>query len=234
MINNTEIGKDISIKQLKEQGYSAIFLGIGAEEPIIYDLQVKANKSIITSTDILYSYSQGKKLDLGKIAIIGGGNVAMDTARVATRMNSKEVYIIYRRNRKLMPARDIEIEETERDGVKIIYNTKVIKANENKGKIDKIICTKTKAYDNMIIDIENSEFEINVDTIAFAIGFKSKTIYNINLKTEKNLVKIGENGETNIEGIFAGGDLTENKSTVCRAIKSGKKASIGIENYLQD
>ena len=155
----------------------------------------------------------------------------MDAARAAKRMNSKKVYILYRRNRELMPARDIEIEETKNDGVEIIYNTKVLKADTDGKKLTKITCIKTKLEEDKIIDIENSEYEMNVDTVVFAIGLKPKR--NLPITFEEGLAKIDEDGKTNIDGVFAGGDLTEKKSTVCRAISSGKRAAEGIHKYLQ-
>ena len=230
--NNVEFGKDITIESLKEEGYQAIFLGIGAEIPTTYDLGVKSDEGIITSTDILYSYSNGKKLDLGTVAVIGGGNVAIDSARVAKRMGAKKVYILYRRNRALMPARDIEIEDALKDGIEIIYNTKVVKAHEEKGKVKKITCIKTKIEDDKIIDIENSKHDINVDTVVFAIGLKPKLDFNI--EQENGLIKIDEYGKTSAEGVFAGGDVVHSKLTVCKAVSEGKKAAEGIDNYLQD
>ena len=230
--NNIEFGKDILIEELKEQGYLAVFLGIGAEKPLTYDLGVDNNKNILTSVDILHSYNKGIKLDLRTVAVIGGGNVAMDSARVAKKMGAEKVYILYRRNRSLMPARDIEIKETEEDGVEIVYNTKVTKANEENGIIKSIKCIKTNIDDNKIIDIENSEFNIAVDTIIFAIGQKPKLDFEI--EQENGLVKTYEFCKTNINGVFAGGDLVHTKLTVCKAILDGKKAAEGIDRYLQE
>lgn len=229
--NNIEFGKDISIEKLKAEGYSAIFLAIGAEKALTYNLGCEENKNIITSNEVLHSYNTGKYLSLGTVAVIGGGNVAMDTARVAIRMNANKVYIVYRRNRELMPARDIEVKETLKDGVEIIYNTKVIKAYEENENIRKIGCVKTKIENNKVIEIENSEHEINVDTVVFAIGLKPNIGFNI--EQEQGLIRVDESGKTNIEGVFAGGDAVQTKATVCRAINSGKVAAHGIDQYLQ-
>ena len=227
--NNISFGKDITIETLKQEGFDAIFLGIGAETASTYSLGIR-NQNILTSTDILHSYSIGKHIDLGTVAVIGGGNVAIDSARVAKKKKAKKVYILYRRNRELMPARDIEIEDALKDGVEIVYNTKVVKAVEENGKIKSVICTKTKVEGNSIIDIENSEMEINVDTVVFAIGLKPNL--NFEIETENGLIKIDEKGKTNIEGVFAGGDVSDSKLTVCKAIQAGKKAAEGIESYL--
>ena len=229
--NNIEFGKDISIESLKKDGYQAIFLGIGAELPTTYDLGVKTNH-IITSTDILYRYSIGENLNLGTVAVIGGGNVAFDSARVAKRMGARKVYIVYRRNKELMPARDVEIEDALKDGIEILFNTKVIKAHELNGRLKKITCTKTKIEDDRIIDVENSDSEISVDTVIFAIGLKPKLDFNI--EQEHGLIKIDEYGKTSIDGVFAGGDVTHTKLTVCRAIFDGKNAAKGIIKYLED
>lgn len=228
--NNISFGKDITIESLKNDGFEAIFLGVGAEIASTYSLGI-SHQNILTSTDILYSYNTGKHLDLGTVAVIGGGNVAIDSARVAKKMKAKKVYILYRRNRELMPARDIEIEDALKDGVEIVYNTKVVKAVEENAELKSVICTKTKLEGNSIIDIENSEMEINVDTVVFAIGLKPNL--NFEIETENGLIKINENGKTNIEGVFAGGDVTDSKLTVCKAILAGKKAGEGIESYLK-
>ena len=228
--NNCEFEKDFSIKDLKEQGYDAIFLGIGATDAIKYSLGID-NKNILTSNDILYNYSIGKKLNLGKTVVIGGGNVAIDTARTAKRMTNEDVYILYRRDRTCMPARDIEVEEALADDIKIIFNTKVLEAKESNGILKLINCIKTKIEEGKVLDIPNSEFEMKVDNVVFAIGLKP-TI-NLQLEKENDIVKIDEYGKTSIEGVFAGGDLTETKSTVCKAIFAGKQAAEGIDKFLR-
>lgn len=174
--------------------------------------------------------------NLGKVVVIGGGNVAIDSARAAKKQGAEDVIIIYRKDKISMPAREIEIEEAIKDGVKIIYNTKVIKANVINGcKINNIECKKTKLENDEYIEIENSNFIKKADTIIFAIGLISDSQL---LKKEKiyfdknNLIIIDENNMTNIKGVFAGGDITTKKGTVCKAISIGKQAAESIDKFI--
>ena len=140
-----ELGKDIDIKTLKEQGYEYIFLGMGAEKQTTYTLTNEQVYGIFKSDEFLKAYNTGKQIkNLGTTVVIGGGNVAFDSARTALRMGAKEVYILYRRNEELMPARKIELQEAIEDGVQMVFQTKVIGATVANGKLNQIECIKTK------------------------------------------------------------------------------------------
>lgn len=235
MKNNIEFGKDITIEKLRKE-YDAIFLGIGAQEPTTYKLSNKEYTSIYNSDYFLKKYNEGKYIEnLGTTVVIGGGNVAMDCSRSAIKMGAKKVYILYRRARENMPARDIEIQEAMDDGVEFNFQTKVIKAFGDNEKLEEIECIKTLVQDGKAVDIENSNFKMKADTVVFAIGLKpnANLIEKQGIQVEKGLIKINEDGMTNIEGVFAGGDSTESKSSVCRAVAAGKKAAIGIQKYLK-
>ena len=231
---NTEFGKDFNIEDLKKQGFDAIFLGIGANISSKYSLTPKTNKNIITAKDILTKYYNKEKIDLGKTIVIGGGNVAQDAARVANKMGAKTT-IVYRRNEEKMPASRLEIDDAKKEGVKFLFNTKVLKANiGDNGKIESVECLKTITLDDKIEDVENSNFNIEADTIVFAIGLKieEEFLNSIGIETKNGLVKVDENQMTSIPNVYAGGDLTEKNQTVCWAIASGKKAAKGIKNNL--
>ena len=224
---NCEFGKDINIKKLKEQGYEAIFLGIGAGAPTTYSLCDEKLEGVYESDYFLKEYNEGRKINnLGKTIVIGGGNVAMDCARSASRMGA-DVYILYRRGIENMPARKIEIQEAIEDNVKIIPCTKVISAKGENGHIKEIECIKTQVIDGKAVDQENTNYNMKIDSFIFAIGLspERKLLEKEGIVLEKGLVVIDEKGRTNIDGVYAGGDLTENKSTVCRAIAGGKKAA---------
>lgn len=230
-VTNTKLGKDIGIEVLKDEGYDDIVLAMGAQVQSTYNLTNNNIQGIYKSDDFLKHYNIGQPIkDLGVTVIIGGGNVALDSARVAAKMGAKEVYILYRRNAELMPARKIELEEAINDGVKIMYQTKVINAKDTDGKLSSIECIKTRIENEKAIDIENSNFTMQVNTVVFAIGSKpDENLLNaLNIKTENGLVCVDENYMTNIEGIYAGGDLVESKSSVCRAISTGKKIANAI------
>ena len=151
-------------------------------------------------------------------------------------MGAKSATIVYRRDSSKMPARQIELNEAISDGVKVIYNTRVISADVNDKKVQGIKCIKTDSSTDKVVDIENSEFYINADSIIFAIGLKpdKKLLENQGIIIDENgLVSVDESSMTNIEGVFAGGDVSHNKATVCKAIESGKKASEEIDKYLK-
>jgi len=227
----TEFGKDITIEGLKGQGYKAIFLAIGAEKQSIYKLTDEQTDYIYKSDEFLKMYNTGKQIkDLGITVVIGGGNVAFDSARTAIRMGAKEVHILYRRNEELMPARKIELQEAIEDGVKMEFQTKVIGANVENGKVKEIECIKTKIENEKAVDIEGSNYKMKADTVIFAIGAKADEQFfeKLGIKTEYGLVCIDENYMTSIDGVYAGGDLVESKSSVCRAIATGKKAAESI------
>ena len=147
-------------------------------------------------------------------------------------MGAKNVSILYRRDEENMPARDIEVKEAIEDGVKINYKTRVISAiSDENGKITGVNCIKTNIIDKKAVDIPNTEFTYPANTVVFAIGLKpNKTILSdegININ-EYGLVEIDDECRTNIENVFAGGDVSESKSTVCRALSAGRKAALKI------
>lgn len=230
---NSTFGKDITIDNLREQGFNSVFLAMGAQKQTTYKLTENATKNIYCSDDFLKDYNTNHpKANLGKVVVIGGGNVAMDSARVAKRMGADEVYIVYRRNKELMPAREIELDEAIKDGVNVIFQTRVISANCCNNKLESLNCIKTEIINSKAVDIENTNHVINADTVIFAIGAKpdDKLILSLNIKMENGLIAVDENYMTNINGIYAGGDLVETKSSVCRAIATGKKVANSILN----
>ncbi len=192
---------------------------------------MKKHGNILKSDEFLKAYNTKNNLkNLGITVVIGGGNVAFDSARTAIRMGAKEVYILYRRNKELMPAREVELNDAIQDEVKMVFQTKVIGAKVENGKLKEIECIKTKIENEKAVDIENSNYTMKADTVIFAIGSKiNETFFtNMGLKTENGLLCVDENYMTNIEGIYAGGDSVETKSSVARAIATGKKAAESI------
>ena len=228
-----ELGKNIYIKDLLKE-YDSIFLGIGAEISSQYSLG--EFDKIYDSDYFLKAYNSNNFIkDLGNVVVIGGGNVAMDSARAAIKMGATTSNILYRRDEEHMPARKIELQEAIEDGVNPEFKTRVIKAEGKERKIEKVKCIKTEVIDGKAIDMPNTEFDFIADSVVFAIGLKpNKEIlekegleYN-----EKGLIAVDENGKTNIENVYAGGDLVESKSTVCRALGSARKAAKAIiENF---
>lgn len=227
-----ELGKDFSLQDMSSK-YDAVFLGIGATKSTTYNLSESNLKNVYKSDEFLKSYNEKRYLNnLGKVVVIGGGNVAMDSARAAIKMGAEEVKILYRRDRAHMPAREVELDEAINDGVKFKELVRVISAEEENQNIKYVNCIETEIIDGKAVDKENANiYKEEANTVVFAIG----------LKPDKNLlqtqgvelddwgyVKIDENGKTNLENVYAGGDNTESKATVCRALAAGKRAAKGI------
>lgn len=226
-----ELGKDMTIQSLKKD-FDSVFLAIGATQSMMYPLADKPLDGIYKSDVFLKAYNENKFIqNLGKVVVIGGGNVAMDAARVAVKMGAESVKILYRRDEEHMPARKIELEEAIQDGVEFVPLTRVIDANMENGKMVCVNCIKTQIVDGKAVDVPDTEFIVPADTVVFAIGLKpEKSVleYEGVKLNDWGMVEIDENGMTNLENVFAGGDVTESKSTVCRALAAGKRAAKGI------
>lgn len=224
-----ELGKNIHIKELLGE-FDCIFLGIGAEVPSRYDLGDFDN--IYNPDYFLKAYNNNKYIEnLGDVVIIGGGNVAMDSSRAAIRMGAKSSNILYRRNIESMPASKKELKDAIQDGVNIEFTTRVIKAYGEERRFSGLKCIKTEVIDGKAIDIPNTEFNYKADTVVFAIGLKpnKELLEKEGLAYNDNgLIAIDSNGKTNIDRVYAGGDLSETKSTVCRALGSARLAAKSI------
>lgn len=228
---NVELGKDITIAMLKKE-FDAIFLALGATTSMLYSLTDEKLENIYPSDVFLKAYNEKEFLkNLGKVVVIGGGNVAMDAARASVKMGAESVKILYRRDEEHMPARKIELQEAMEDGAEFMPLTRVISANLEKGKIVSVNCIKTEIVEGKAIDIPNTDFVVEANSVVFAIGLKPEKALlekeGIRLN-DWGMVEIDENGKTNLESVYAGGDVTESKSTVCRALAAGKRAAKGI------
>ena len=204
----------------------------------MYSLTDETKKGIYNSDEFLKAYNSGEFVkDLDTVAVIGGGNVAMDSARAALRMNAKKVKILYRRDRAHMPAREIELDEALEDGVEFVELVRVISANVSEERIVSLNCIKTQIVDGKAVDVEGSEYTEEATDVVFAIGLKpNKELLEkegIGLN-DWGFVNIDLNGKTNLENVFAGGDMVDNKATVCRAVAAGKNAAKGIVQYLKN
>lgn len=159
----------------------------------------------------------------------------MDSARCAKEMGAKKVTVVYRRDKESMPARKMEIDDAIENGIKFKFLTRVISA-EGKDKIEKIECIKTKLKEGKAVDIEKTNFHMEADTVVFAIGAvpDASVLGKNEFEFDGKFVKINENGSTNIEGIFAGGDVANSKATVCIATATGRRAACGIIKYINE
>lgn len=208
--------KCVSISSLFKDNYQAIFLGIGSEISNILAIEGNNKLGVLGANEFL-KYDRDCKDK--KIIVIGGGNVAMDAARIAKKEGA-DVTIVYRRLKENMPANKDEIESAEQEKIEFIFQTNVVKIGGN-DKVEKVECDTGKI--------------IETDMVIMAIGSTPNVKYiDEKLKlTEQGLIEINENYETSISNVFAGGDLVQKKATVCMAIKNGKEAAIAIDNKLK-
>jgi heterodisulfide reductase subunit A len=231
------------IAELKKQGYKAVFLANGAWVSQKMNIPGEDTEGVMHAIEFLKQVSEGKKVELGnKVAVVGGGNAAVDAARTSLRLGAKEVSIIYRRSRAEMPAIPGEIEEMEEEGVQIRYLTNPVEVIAEKGKLARVKCIRMELGEpdasgrRRPVPIEGSEFEMEIDTLIMAIGQAvNKSMLPGNIEySESGTVKADEiTFETSVKGVFAGGDVVAGPATVIEAIAAGKEAAISMDRYLQ-
>jgi heterodisulfide reductase subunit A-like polyferredoxin len=242
---NTPIGSKLTLQDLKAQGYEAIFIATGAHQSRKLGLEGEETKGILHAVDFLRKVALGESVEIGeKVVVVGGGNAAIDAARTAFRLGSKEVTIAYRRTRAEMPAQEEEIEEAEHEGIKIEYLTAPTRLLIEKDKIRGMECIRMKLGDldesgrPRPVPIDGSEFEIEADTIIPAISQSS----DLSFLKEKDGIQTTRWGgievdpltlETSVKGIFAGGDVVTGPQTYIDAMGAGRKAAISIDRYLR-
>jgi heterodisulfide reductase subunit A-like polyferredoxin len=243
---NTVIGRDITLEELREHGAGAIFLAIGAWKGLKLRIPgEETSQGVSDVTAFLREVHLGnlKKLH-GKVVVIGGGHSALDAARVALRLGAGEAHIVYRRSRTEMLAEPEEVEETEKEGVKIHFLAAPIGISSENEKVTGIECIRTRLTEEDTtgrrrpIPIEGSEFFIEADYIIPAIG-QEPDLGNLakaqDLKVSKwNLLEVNpETLQTNIPDIFAGGDVISGPATVIEAVEAGQRVAKYIAKYLQ-
>ncbi|MGD9604607.1 MAG: NADPH-dependent glutamate synthase [Bacilli bacterium] len=250
---NTVIGKSITIDELFEMGYKAVFVGSGAGLPKFmgipgenYNGVFSANE-FLTRINLMKAYQNDYDTPLKqmkRIAVVGGGNVAMDAARSAKRLNTEEVYIIYRRGFSEMPARLEEVEHAKEEGIKflILTNPKRIISDES-GYVKGIECVEmilgepdASGRRSPIVK-PNSEFILDVDAVIMALGNYPNPLLaseTPQLKTDKHgCLIVNDQFMTSYPGVFAGGDIVTGAATVILAMGAGKKAANAIHQYIQ-
>jgi len=234
-------------KLKNEENFSAVFLATGAHKNISIRCEGECLKGVISGVDFLRDIALSKIEDIkGRVAVIGGGNVALDSARTALRMGADEVSIFYRRTRKEMPAIEEEVEDALQEGIKINYLTSPVEMKGKGNKVEKIILIKNKLGEpdssgrRRPVQIEGSEFEYEVDYVIMAVGQEPDVDYLVSGKgkfelTPRKTIKLEDENIllANKEGIFAGGDLLLGPSTVTEAIGHGKLAADVIERFLE-
>lgn len=251
---NVVVGLTFTIKDLFNEGYKAIFIGTGAGLPYFIGISgenlngVYSANEYLTRTNLMCAYKfpeYDTPLRVGKrVAVIGAGNVAMDSARCSLRLGAREVCIVYRRSRQEMPARAEEIHHAEEEGVKFFLlaaPTELI--GDEKGWVKEMKCIKMELGEpdssgrRRPIPISGSEFTMEVDTVIPALGqgpnpLLLKATPGLSLNRRGN-IEANEVGVTSIPGVYAGGDIVTGAATVISAMGAGKKSAKAIDEYLK-
>ncbi len=250
------IGKISTIDELFEEGYDAIFLGTGAGLPTFMNIPgenldgIYSANEYLTRSNLMKAYlfpEYDTPIVKGKnAAVIGGGNVAMDSARTALRLGADNVYLVYRRSRKEMPARAEEAHHAEEEGIQFhLLTTPIRYIGNEKGWVIGMECLRMELGEpdssgrRRPVPIEGSEFVMDVDTVVVAIGAGANPLIQSTtpgLDTNKwgYIVADEETGQTSREGVFAGGDIVTGSATVILAMGAGRKAATAIHKYVMN
>lgn len=255
ILTNQVVGKVTSVDELMENGYDAVFIGTGAGLPYFLNIPgenlngVYSANEFLTRTNLMKGYKfpeYATPVKVGKnVAVLGAGNVAMDSARTALRLGAENVYIIYRRSRDEMPARKEELEHAEEEGIqfRLLTNPVAIEGDE-RGWVKSLTCLRYELGEpddsgrRAPVAIKGSEFEIPMDTVVVAIGqgpnpLVTTSTPGLELNKRGNIVADPETLMTSKPGVFAGGDIVTGAATVILAMGAGKKAAAGIDEYLK-
>ena len=251
---NVIVGKSITIDELiEEEGFDAVFIGSGAGLPKFMGIKGETANGVFSANEYLTRSNLMKAFDsksttpikVGKkVAVVGGGNVAMDAARTALRLGS-EVHIIYRRSEEELPARVEEVHHAKEEGIifDLLTNPVEILEDEN-GWVSGIKCIRMELGEpdasgrRRPVEVKGSEFVIDVDTVIMSLGTSpnpliSSTTKGLEINNHKCIIATEDTGATSKEGVYAGGDAVTGAATVILAMGAGKAAAKGIDEYLQ-
>ena len=233
-----KFGKDFGLPDLKS--YAAVFLATGAHAEQRPKIPGDDLKGVWHGLAFLKETNSGKRLSPGKkVIVVGGGNTAIDSARVAWRLGSK-VTVLYRRAKEDMPAIPGEVEEASREGVEFLFNAMPNKISGKSGKVQSVECLRTKpgkpdeSGRRAPVPIKGSYFSLKADSLILSVGERADLSFlPEGMKTKNGLIAIDSWGRTNLPGVFAGGDAATGEGYVSQAIASGKKTAWAIDRYLR-
>jgi glutamate synthase (NADPH/NADH) small chain len=254
VMTNMVIGKVLSIDELMEDGFEAVFVGSGAGLPRFMGIEGEALVGVysaneyLTRINLMKAYLEDYATPIMKskaVAVVGGGNVAMDAARSAMRLGAEKVYIVYRRSMDELPARKEEVHHAMEEGIEFMLlnnPTKVI-GDEN-GHVSGLECIKMELGEpdasgrRRPVAVEGSEFVLDVDTVIMSIGTSPNplirsTTPGVEANSHGCLIVNDETNQTTKEGVYAGGDAVTGAATVILAMGAGKKAAASIDEYIK-
>jgi NADH-quinone oxidoreductase subunit F len=237
------LGKNLSLNSLKRSGFKAILIAVGSQKSQMLNIPGEGLEGVIQGLEFLYKYKRGNIRRInGKVVVIGGGNVAIDSARTALRLGASAVTIIYRRDIEQMPAGMEDIGEAQREGVEIKFMSSPIEFIGSNGKVTELICQ------NMVlgepdesgrlrpVPKENSTFCLSADRVIPAVGQEVDLSFleKASIEVNANTIHVDKNTlETGVPGIFAAGDVVTGPATVIEAIAAGLRAAVSIRQYLE-
>ena len=253
---NMVIGKVLTIDELmNDYGFEAVYVASGAGLPRFMGIPgeslngVYSANEYLTRVNLMKAYKEDSRTPIMKsksVAVVGGGNVAMDAARCAKRLGAENVYIVYRRGMAELPARKEEVEHAEEEGIifKTLCNPVEIHANDE-GFVKSITCIEMELGEpdasgrRRPIEKKGSEFELDVDTVIMSLGTSPNPLIRSTtpgLETNKHgcIVTDGDDGKTSRDGVYAGGDAVTGAATVIKAMGAGKAAAKAIHEYIQN
>lgn len=249
---NTIIGRTMSLEAIREEGYEAIFLGTGAGLPRFMDIPgenfngVFSANEFLTRTNLMHAYEAGYDTPIiggRKTAVIGGGNVAMDAARVAKRLGA-DVTIVYRRTEAELPARAEEVHHAKEEGINFHFLTSPVEIHaDDDGWVTSMTLRPMELGEpdesgrRRPVPKEGEDFDVEVDTVIMALGTNPNPLItgtNPDIETNKKQgIIISEVGQSSVEDVFAGGDAVTGAATVILAMGAGKQAAEGIDQYIK-
>lgn len=239
------LGRDFTLQGLLDEGFHAVFLAIGAHQSTKMGVEGETLKGVLPGIEFLRAVAEGKAVEVGdRVAVVGGGNTAIDAARTAVRLGAKEVIIVYRRSRAEMPASPWEIEEAEEEGVQIRFLAAPTRVLDGGGRAVGLECIQMALGEpdssgrRRPEPVAGSEFVLPVDTVIAAIGQHPEAAPvsgESAIRTGRGGTIVVEDGswQTGMRGVFAGGDCVSGAATAVEAIAAGRKAAASIDAYLR-
>ena len=252
---NTVVGKTVSIEELmREEGFEAVFIGSGAGLPRFMRIAGENLKGVysanefLTRVNLMKAYREDSTTPIQRakrVAVVGGGNVAMDAARSALRLGAEKVYIVYRRSLDELPARREEVEHAMEEGIEfLLLNNPVEILGDENGFVRSMRCIRMELGEpdasgrRSPVEIAGSEFELECDSVIMSIGTSpnpliKSTTEGLEVNRRGGIVVAEETGKTSLDGVYAGGDAVTGAATVILAMGAGKTAARAIDEYLK-